>query len=145
MAPLLARTARRVARVKRLQAEPATDATAKALAAEQAEIQLVAQLAADLSRTLVQMQRVILHNTAQCRRLGSQLAATIQKAADWEARFFQSLEFLPALPDDKAPALAIRGYSAMVRMDAIRTAPESYAQACPLPYPHMAQVPAPTV
>lgn len=143
MAPLLARTARRVARCKRLQAEPVTDATTKALAAEQAEIHLVATLAADLSRTLVQMQRVIVHNTAQCRRLGAQLAAALQTSAEWETRFYQALEVLPPLPDDKAPALALTGYAAMVRMQALRTDPTGYAAAFPLPYPHMALVPAP--
>lgn len=134
MAPLLARTARRVARVKLLAGQPRTEATEKAMAAEQREIQLAAQLAADLGSILTQMQRVITHNTAKCHELGAALTKQAELARTWEQRFYTALTVLPELPEEKAPPMVLTGYAAMIRRQHLLQSPDTYAATYPSPY-----------
>ena len=101
MAPLLQRTAKRVERLQRLAAGPQNEATAKAMAAEQREIELVQQLATRLGSIVTQMQRVITHNTRKCWELDLE-------SQYWQQRFNQALvvggKYVP-VPANQPPLL----------------------------------------
>ncbi|NVO33484.1 hypothetical protein [Hymenobacter lapidiphilus] len=128
MAPLLERTARRVARLKKLATLPRSEANDRAMAAEQREITLAAELSQAMGRVAGQMQRVITHNTAKCHELGAAITHHAAEARQWEARFYQAVSCLPELPEENWPPVAATALRAMYRIN-LRTAdPAAFQQ-----------------
>ncbi|GGG60813.1 hypothetical protein [Hymenobacter glacieicola] len=130
-APLLERTKRRVERIKQLQAQPQTEQTVRAIAAEQREI--------DLFRDTTTAVGLVFENlelcTAQEREAAEQVKARVvdvaEQASLYEDLFTRTLDVwgkrLPDPPDEQWPDVCRRAQNALFRMNHLHTSPATYA------------------
>lgn len=125
--PLIDRAQRRAARIKQLQAQPQTEQTVKAIAAEQREIALFTQAATATERVIARLTEQTQARQDKAEAALGRVQQVADDASHYESLLFKALELAPALPPEQWPRVVLRAHNAIYRMHYLKTSPETYA------------------
>jgi hypothetical protein len=136
--PLLTRAQRRAERIKQLRAQPPTEQTAKAIAAEQREIDLAVKVATSTS-ALVERLSAAPPPRPSFNPMDRAFADVYRQMEDQDLLFDSAMQVIYAAGYQHTPvslpALLGSTERMLARMKHIRTSPSTFAATYPSPFP----------
>ncbi|TGE29770.1 hypothetical protein [Hymenobacter metallicola] len=137
--PFLQQAQRRRNRIKALEAQPQTEATAKSIEIEKREVKTIVEAAKQFNALFADMRAAVEHQQQVTEKMKATLIPEVEKADYFETQFFRAVdaltEYAPELPDEKWPSVLLAGYMSILRVVHLRNAPATYQATYPTRYP----------
>lgn len=137
--PLLARANQRASRIKQLLSQPQTEQTARAIASEKREIELIVNSAKAARQVVLKQEAGTLHYVSKAQAAIGRVVEVVEEATHFESLFHRTLDlFAQALPDpepDEMPPLITSTRNVLARIRHMQASPTTYAATYPSRYP----------